>query len=321
MRLSAFDCRQFVSVLAILLLALFAGAEHADARRASGGGFGSRGTRTFQAPPTTTVAPTPAAPIQRSMTPQPQINQTTPNQPQGTAPRPGIFSNFGGSLVGGLLVGGLVGALLGYGFGGGAGILGMLLQIGIIVGAIMLVMRFIRGRQGQASSASAPNGQGVFNGLAGLGSSPAPARQAASAPPRGIDEIGLARDDFDTFERLLDEIQSAYGREDYAALRSRTTPEAMSYLAEELGENATRGVRNSVSDVRLLQGNLAEAWREDNTEYATLAMRYSSVDATLDRASGKVVEGDTKNATEATEVWTFARRAGADWKLSAIQST
>lgn len=95
----------------------------------------------------------------------------------------------------------------------------------------------------------------------------------------------------------------------------------MSHLAEELGENATRGVRNSVSDVRLLQGNLAEAWREDNTEYATLAMRYSSVDATLDRATGKVVDGDEKNATEATEVWTFARKAGADWKLSAIQST
>lgn len=175
MRSSAFNCRQFVSVLA-MLLALLAVAEHADARRASGGGFGSRGTRTFQAPPTTTVAPTTAVPIQRTMTPQPQINQTTPIQPQGTAPRPGFFSNFGGSLVGGLLVGGLVGALLGYGFGGGVGILGMLLQIGIVVGAIMLVMRFIRGRQGQASSASAPIGQGMFNGLAGLGLIPSSGR-------------------------------------------------------------------------------------------------------------------------------------------------
>jgi len=323
MHFSAFNYRQFVSILVVGLAVLFAVAEHADARRAGGGGFGSRGARTYQAPPTTTTAPTPAAPIQRSMTPQPPASQAAPMQSQGAAQRPGFFSNFGGSLVGGLLVGGLVGALLGNGFGGGAGILGMLLQIGLVVGGIMLVMRFIRGRQAQTSPASAPAGQGMFNGLAGFGSSlsPTPARPAAPGPSRRPDEIGLAPADFDTFEKLLGEIQSAYGREDYAVLRGQTTPEAMSYLAEELGENATRGVRNSVSDVRLLQGDLAEAWRESDTEYATLAMRYSSIDATLDRATGKVVGGDDKNATEATEVWTFARRGGADWKLSAIQST
>ena len=41
----------------------------AEARR-SGGGFGSRGTRTFSQPPVTRTAPTNAAPIDRSMTPR-----------------------------------------------------------------------------------------------------------------------------------------------------------------------------------------------------------------------------------------------------------
>ena len=37
-----------------------------------------------------------------------------------------------------------------------------------------------------------------------------------------------------------------------------------------------------MTDVRLLQGDLAEAWREGGREYATLAMRFSMIDATRD---------------------------------------
>jgi len=83
-----------------------------------------------------------------------------------------------------------------------------------------------------------------------------------------------------------------------------------------------QGVRNEISDVKLLQGDLSEAWREDGSDYATVAMRFSLVDATVDRATGKVVSGDRTRPTEATELWTFRRddRARADgWQLSAIQ--
>jgi predicted lipid-binding transport protein (Tim44 family) len=71
--------------------------------------------------------------------------------------------------------------------------------------------------------------------------------------------------------------------------------------------------------VRLLQGDLAEAWREGDTDYATVAMRYALTDVTKDKASGRVIEGDPTAVTEATEVWTFRRDRGGDWKLSAIQ--
>jgi predicted lipid-binding transport protein (Tim44 family) len=49
-------------------------------------------------------------------------------------------------------------------------------------------------------------------------------------------------------------------------------------------------------------------------------MRFSLVDKTLDRSTGRLVEG-SEQPTEATEVWTFVRPRGSNWELSAIQQT
>jgi predicted lipid-binding transport protein (Tim44 family) len=92
----------------------------------------------------------------------------------------------------------------------------------------------------------------------------------------------------------------------------------VSYFAEELASNASQGVINRVSDVKLVQGDLAEAWREGDTDYATVAMRYSLDDRTVDRESGRVIQG---GPDEANEVWTFMRARGGHWLLSAIQQT
>ncbi|MGH6762596.1 MAG: Tim44 domain-containing protein [Phyllobacterium sp.] len=333
-----------VAIFALGLAVSFAVVDIAEARRA-GGGLGSRGTRTFQAPAPTRTAPNQAAPIERSMSPKPQTGAQTA-APQTNAARPGgLFGGFGRSMIGGLLFGGLIGALLGSGFGGMAGMLGMLLQIALIGGVIMLAMRFFARRQPQPAAASGPAaGNYAFDGNAkpsasaspsfripaigsGSGTAPKAAPSAplyaspASGPAAGsADELGLTPTDLDRFEELLGEVQTAYGAEDYATLRKLATPEAMSYLAEELGENATKGLRNSVSGVKLLQGDISESWREGDAEYATLAMCYESIDAMLDRDSGRVVEGDDQNPTENTEIWTFVRQNGGDWKLSAIQA-
>ena len=55
-------------------------------------------------------------------------------------------------------------------------------------------------------------------------------------------------------------------------------------------------------------------------DYATVAMRYSMVDRTLDRASGRMVEGAT-SPQESTELWTFRRTRGGHWVLSAVQQS
>jgi predicted lipid-binding transport protein (Tim44 family) len=144
---------------------------------------------------------------------------------------------------------------------------------------------------------------------------------AAAAPrQRGrSDEVGIGPQDYAAFERALTEVQTAYGREDVAALWNLATPEMAGYFQEELNENARQNVVNRLSNVRLLQGDLAEAWREGGTDYATVAMRYSLVDATVDRTTGRVVDGDRDKPVEVTEIWTFRRDNGGPWKVSAIQ--
>jgi predicted lipid-binding transport protein (Tim44 family) len=118
---------------------------------------------------------------------------------------------------------------------------------------------------------------------------------------------------------MLTEVQETFGREDHAALRRLATPEMVSYLSEELADNAQKGLRNDVSDISLLQADIAESWREGDSDYATAALRYESRDVTRERSSGRIIAGDADQPTETTELWTFTRQNGEDWKLSAIQ--
>lgn len=93
----------------------------------------------------------------------------------------------------------------------------------------------------------------------------------------------------------------------------------VSYFSKDLEGNKLRNVTNKVTNVKLLQGDLAEAWREGDSEYATVAMRYALVDTMLERGTGRQVSGGQPE--EVTEVWTFVRQRGGNWELSAIQQT
>ncbi len=304
--------RWVIALAAIATAFVLIAADDAHAR--AGGGFsgGSRGMRTFSAPPVTGTAPTTAAPITRSMT---QPGSTTP---LGQS-RPGLFGGglFGGGLLGGLAAGflgaGLFGLLFGHGlFGGVAGfasLLGLILQVVLIVFIVRLLMAWFQRRNelAPAYAAAHPVTGHAFGGLGGMfgGSSKA-------GEPLTID-----KSDYDDFEQLLGDIQAAYSTEDLSALRAKVTPEMLSYFSEQLSENASRGLVNRVSDVKLLQGDLAEAWREGNVEYATVAMRFALTDSMVERSSGRTVEGGSPG--EVTEVWTFMRTRGGHWLLSAIQ--
>ena len=200
------------------------------------------------------------------------------------------------------------------------GLLGLLLQIGLLVLLFKLVMGFMRGNRpafqgtGYNRNSGQGAGQGGAAGFAGFGGGMAGA-------PRGT-QLELTPADFSVFEQRLAAIQTAFGEEDFDRMRALATPEMSSYFAEDLAANAKKGLVNRVSDVRFLQGDLSEAWREPQGEYATVAMRYSLIDTMVDRVSGKLVSGDPAVPEQVTEVWTFARRAGGapgDWKLSAIQ--
>lgn len=306
----------------------------ADARR--GGSFGSRGYRTYSAPRPTRTTPGYTAPVQRSMTPQQPGGSQYGYRPNGPSYMPGYQQNafnrprmgFGTGLMAGLLTGGLIGGMMGHGWGMGwggmggwgmgGGFLTILIQLLIFAAIATLVMRMFRRRSAYAGGFEEPMG------FAGVQPGPQPgpwggAPVGASFSP--ADEIAVTSADRATFERMLAEVQDAFGHEDYGRLRELCTPEVMGYLAEELSDNATHGRKNDVSQVRLLQSDVSEAWREADADYATVALRYESIDVMRDRASGAVLSGDASRPTTTTEVWTFVRRAGGPWKLSAIQET
>ena len=309
---------QAIAVVLSLALPLMLAISSADARIGGGGSSGSRGTRTFSAPPSTSTAPSAAQPFNRTM--------TQPGSPGVGAPAAaggGFFNRPGMGMLGGLAAGFLGAGLLGMLFGGGmfsglgglSSIFGLILQIGLIVIVVRLAMSWWQRRHATASAyagaapgAAAGPAQSSFRTGSGFGLG------SGSAP------LEILPADYEAFERLLSDIQAAWSNEDVARLHTLATPEMVSYFTGDLAANKTRNVVNKVSDTKLLQGDLAEAWREGETDFASVALRFSMVDKTIDRTTGRLVEG-SEQPTEATEVWTFLRPRGANWELSAIQQT
>ena len=311
-----------IAVVLSLAVPLVIAISSADARIGGGSSSGSRGSKTFSAPPSTTTAPGTAQPMNRT------FNQ--PGSPGMGAPaaagaaKGGFFNRPGMGMLGGLAAGFLGAGLLGMLFGGGmfsglgglSSIIGLVLQIGLILIVVKLAMSWWQRRHTPASAsayAGAPAAAGpgaptsFRSGMGfGLGSGSAP--------------LEILPADYEAFERLLGEIQAAWSNEDVAKLHTLATPEMVSYFSKDLEENKARNDVNKTSDVKLLQGDLAEAWRDGETDYASVALRFSLVDKTLERTTGRLVAG-SETPTEATEVWTFARQRGANWELSAIQQT
>jgi predicted lipid-binding transport protein (Tim44 family) len=303
---------------ASLALAVALAPALADARAGSGSSMGSRGARTYSAPPPTNTSPFTAAPMQRSMTPQAPAapSYAPPAMNPGYAQPYRSGSPFMSGLLGGLVGAGIGGLLFGHGMFGGIGgfgsIIGLLIQLLILFFIVRFVLRLVFSRQpafagfgGYARNATPPPGPGTGPGMV---------RSAGpSAPP-----VTITRTDYEAFERLLKDVQAAWSAQDLNRLRGLATPEMVGYFGEQLAEQASQGVRNTVTDVKLEQGDLSEAWSEGSREYATVAMRFSMLDVTRD-PSGRVVAGSERERTQATELWTFLRSPGGRWVLSAIQ--
>ncbi len=296
------------AVIATALVGLVA----ADAMARPGGNAGSRGSRTFSAPPPTATAPKAVQPIQKSI--------SQPGQAQGAATAATAASQAARpSMMRNLLLGGLLGAGLATLFGAGAlaNVLGFLLQGALIAGLVYLAVMFFRRRSGTPAMATAnasPSGNAAQTNNY---------RQAAAAMggAAASPALEITGDDYSAFERLLGDIQQSYSRGDMDTLGKLLTPEMLSYYAGEFEENRRKGLRNELGAPKLLQGDLSEAWREQSGEYATVAMRYSLTDAMVDN-TGRVVSGSRTEPQEVTEVWTFRRDRGAGsnaWELSAVQ--
>ncbi len=308
-----------VTAFAVAALALAPGL--AFARAGGGSSVGSRGSMTYSAPPATRTAPYAAAPMERSMTPQQAPSSVSPGYGGAAAPAFGARSGFMSGIMGGLIGAGIGGMLFGHGmFGGFSGIgsvFGLLIQLVLLFFIVRFVWGLIASRRpalaGAGANAPGGNAGGLF------------ARNAAGPMPSGGGgprpaPINITPADFQAFEQLLKAVQAAWSNHDLATLQRIATPEMVSYFSDQLSEQASRGVRNTVTSVNLDQGDLSQSWAEQGREYATVAMRFSMIDVTVDGAN-RVVDGSANERASATEIWTFVRAVRGSWLLSAIQQT
>src|ERR1700681_235720 len=172
--------RGFVRAIAVVLsfaLPLILAISSADARIGGGMSSGSRGARTFSAPPSTSTAPGTAQPFNRTI--------TQPGSPGLGAPAAaggGFFGRSGRALRGGLAAGFLGAGLLGMLFGGGmfsglgglSSIFGLILQIGLISIVVRLAMSWWQRRHTPAPAyaggpAAGPAAQSGFGSAMGFG--------------------------------------------------------------------------------------------------------------------------------------------------------
>ena len=285
-----------------------------SSKSSSSSSMGSRGTRTFEN--------NGAAPVTRTMNPSPQATSPLAGGAAAGAPAAamggGSFFQRHPFMSG--LAGGFLGSMLFSSLGGGVGGIGHMfggLLTALIIGLlIFFLFRLFTGRGFSFGGAGAGGGMQMPRSV-GAAAAPAAGRY------RGQDTtVGDA--DLTAFQGVHATVQEAWGRGDLGRLRQVMTPEMLSYFSEELTRNTSQGVQNIVTDVRLVKGEITESWEEGDLQYATAFMRWSANDyvARLGGTPGQpdyLVSGDPKVPTEAEEMWTFVRRRGGNWLLSAIQ--
>ena len=163
-----------------------------------------------------------------------------------------------GGLAAGFLGAGLLGMLFGgglfSGLGGFASILGLLLQIALVVLVVRFAMKWWQRRNAPAYASVGRRLLRPHNGPRRRTiAAPWASALAPSAPP-----LEIKPEDYEAFERLLGEVQSAWSDEDVGKLERLATPEMASYFARDLADNKARNAANKVTGVKLLQGDLAE---------------------------------------------------------------
>jgi predicted lipid-binding transport protein (Tim44 family) len=300
--------RVFLALCCCLMLALAPAIAQARAGNSYGSrpsSAGSRGLRSFEY--------NGAQPLPRSA--QPQLQPGYGGGMTGPAAGGSFFQRhpFLTGLAGGLFGSWLFGHAANAGAGGAGAFFGTLLWLALIVGLIWFAVRLFRARApGSWPAARA----GWAARSAGAAASPAPRY-------RGRD-VNFADADLEAFERLHAEIQYAWSAGDLGRLRQLMTPQLLAHFSQELSRNTSGGVRNLVSNVGLVSGELTEAWEEGGRQFASALLRWRAIDYVqrLGAAPGDanaVVSGDPRRPIDAEELWTFVRRPGSGWVLSAIQ--
>jgi predicted lipid-binding transport protein (Tim44 family) len=235
-------------------------------------------------------------------------------------------------MLGGFLLGGFLGSLLFGGVGGFGGGLG-LMDLLVMGGLAALAISFLRRRASEPAPAAAYGGGGASAPVSvaveadRAPASPAPAGTADDASlALGIEHIRGVDPGFDP-ARFLEiardlflRLQIGWSGGDLAAVRAHLTDEMAMALEGDLAKLREQRRRNRVERVVVESIALTEAWQEYGRDLATVEVRANALDTVTDEGTGQVVAGSATIPTRFVEYWTFVRPVGPHpWRLGAIQ--
>lgn len=289
----------------------------AFARVGGGRSSGSRGSRTYSAPRTTTPSPSQSSPSRQYGQPaRPPMSQP---MPQG-----GFLRSLGGGIIGGM-IGGMLFRSLGFaggpgGAGGGIGLLDIVL-IGLILYGIYW---FLKKRRREAES-------GAYYREAPSHDQGRPAAYTPGAGAqdddleRGLGHIGGMDPTFDE-KKFADlgmdyffRIQGAWANRDLTAVRTLLTDEMFGILQGDADRLKAGRRINKLDNIAVRSADITEAWQETGNDFITVKFYANLLDYTVDEVTGQVVEGSRTEPVKFEEYWTFTRPVGGNvWRLSAI---
>jgi len=290
----------------------------AEARVGGGRSFGSRGSRSFSSSPSS-----------------PSRSYNTPSRPSPYAAPQSQPGGFMRSMAGGLL-GGMAGALLfsslGFGhgaggFGGGIGLMDILL-----LGALLYGIYWFIKRRRQAATATdtpmaygSPDNRDAFN----TDSYAPPIRDIPPAGYEAGDGLSAIRREDHSFDEkrfkdsVLDNfflIQGAWANRDMSGVRNLLTDDMYKTIQQDADELRAKNRINKLDNIAVRSVEITESWQEGGRDFITVRFYANLLDYTVDEISGEVLAGSRKDPVKFVEFWTFSRPTGNNpWRLSAIQ--
>jgi predicted lipid-binding transport protein (Tim44 family) len=295
------------------------------ARAGGGRSMGSRGSRSYSAPPST-PAPAPANPSQGSR---------QYGAPAAPSPSPfgggGFLRGMAGGIVGGM-IGGMLFRSLGFA-GGGAGSTGGgigMMDI-LLIGALLYGIYWFIKRRRNAAQADAGAGtyyKGSPSSDIGSVAPSAPAYESGGQEndvETGLRHIRQMDSSFDE-KRFTDgcldqffQIQGAWANRDMSGVKRILTEEMFDTLHEDAEQLKAKKRINHLDNIAVRSIEIVELWQEKGADFITVKLYANLLDYTVDELTGQVVTGSKTDPIKFNEYWTFTRPVGDNpWKLSAI---
>jgi predicted lipid-binding transport protein (Tim44 family) len=291
------------------------------ARAGGGTSSGSRGSRTYSAPRTTT-SPTPTSPGPSQVAPSPTSPMSQPMQ------QPSMWRSIAGGVMGGM-IGGMLFRSLGFGspgdgMGGGIG----LFEIILIGGILYFLYRFIKRRREEATAGAYYQGQsaGSASPSPGFGQPAGIAAAEGDEIGKGISHVRQMDAGFDEkifTDACMDvffQIQGAWANRDMSTAKSVLTDEMYGILSEDARKLKEEKKINRLDNIAVRTVDITEVWQEAGQDYITVRFLANLLDYTIDESTKQVLSGSRTEPVKFEEYWTFTRPVGKNtWKLSAIQ--